>query len=117
VNGIERLANSPQITETLTSLNQTLQNVQRLLKKLDNRVGPLASHKGDSLKSARDALEQANRTLLAVEKVAGDSTALRYQLSPALEDISGAARSLRVTRDSIDQHPESYTCKEKSGGR
>jgi paraquat-inducible protein B len=118
VKGIERLTNSPQITETLTSLNQTIQTVQVLVKNLDSRVGPLASNIDGSLKSARDALGQANKTLVAVEKVAGDSNTLRYQLSQALEEISDAARSLRATLDLIDQHPESLIRgKEKPGGK
>lgn len=117
-NGIERLTNSPQITETLTSLNQTLQTVQVLVKNLDSRVGPLTSNIDGGLKSARSALEQANKTLLTVEKVAGDTTTLRYQLSEALEQISDAARSLRVTADFIDQHPEAFIRgKEKPGGK
>jgi paraquat-inducible protein B len=116
VKGIERLTNSPQITDTLTSLNQTIQTVQVLVKNLDDRVGPLTSNIDGSLRSARDALEQANKTLVAVEKVAGESDTLRYQLSQALEEISGAARSLRVTLDSLDQHPESLIRgKEKPG--
>jgi paraquat-inducible protein B len=118
VNGIERLTNSPQITETLTSLNQTIQTVQVLVKNLDSRVGPITSNIDGGLKSARDALEQANKTLVAVEKVAGDTTTLRYQLSEALEQISDAARSLRVTADFIDQHPEAFIRgKEKPGGK
>ena len=117
-NGIERLTNSPQITETLTSLNQTIQTVQVLVKNLDSRVGPIASNIDGGLKSARDALEQANKTLVTVEKVAGDTTTLRYQLSEALEQISDAARSLRVTADFIDQHPEAFIRgKEKPGGK
>jgi paraquat-inducible protein B len=112
------LTNSPQITETLTSLNQTLITVQVLAKNLDSRVGPLASNLDGGLKSARDALEQANKTLVTVEKVAGDSTTLQYQLSQALEEISGAARSLRITLDMIDQHPEALIRgKEKQGGK
>jgi paraquat-inducible protein B len=118
LNGIDRLTNSPQITETLTSLNQTIKTVQVLVKNLDSRVGPIASNLDGGLKTARDALEQANKTLVAVEKVAGDTTTVRYQLSQALEEISGAARSLRITLDLIDQHPEALIRgKEKQGGK
>lgn len=117
-NGIDRLTNSPQIPETLTSLKQTSQTVQVLVKNLNSRVGPLASNIDGSLKTARDALEQANKTLVTVEKMAGDTTTLRYQLSQALEEISGAARSLRLTMDLIDQQPEALIRgKEKQGGK
>jgi paraquat-inducible protein B len=117
VKGIERLTNSPELTDTIRSLNGTLKTVQQLVQNLNGRVGPISSNIDGGLKSARDALDQANKTLVVVEKVAGDTTTLRYQLSQALEQISDAARSLRVTADFIDQHPEAFIRgKEKPGG-
>jgi hypothetical protein len=117
VDGVKKLTNAPEILQTLRTLNQTIQTVQVLVKNLDSRVGPISSNIDISLKSARDALDQANKALVAVEKVAGDTTTLRYQLSEALEQISDAARSLRITADFIDQHPEAFIRgKEKPGG-
>ena len=106
VNGIERLTNLPQIPEILTSLNQTIQTVQELIKNLDSRVGPLTSSMDESFKAARAALEQAQKTLAMAEGLVGDESGLRHQLSEALEQISDAARSLRVTAEYLDQHPE-----------
>jgi paraquat-inducible protein B len=115
--GIERLTNSPEIIQTLRTLNQTLQSVQQLVRNLDHRVGPLTSSMDESFKAARAALEQAQKTLAIAEGVAGDASALRYQVSEALEQISDAARSLRVTSEYIDQHPEALIRgKDESGG-
>jgi len=106
VKGIEHLTNLPQIPDILTSLNQTMQTVQVLMKNLDSRVGPLTSSIDESFKAARAALEQAQKTLATAETVAGDASLLRYQMSEALDQISDAARSLRVTAEYLDQHPE-----------
>jgi len=117
VDGIKKVTNAPEIIQTLRTLNQTLQNVQQLVQNLDHRVGPLTSSMDESFKAARAALEQAQKTLVTAEGVAGDASALRYQVSEALEQISDAARSLRVTSDYIDQHPEALIRgKHESGG-
>ena len=72
----------------------------------------------ESFKAAKAALEQAQKTLAAVEGVAGDASSLRYQMGEALEQISDAARSLRVTAEYLDQHPEALIRgKNESGGK
>ena len=104
--GIDRIVNSPQTEENVRSLNATLKGLQTLVRNLNNQVNPMSANIQESFKAAKAALEQAQKTLAAVEGVAGDASSLRYQMGEALEQISDAARSLRVTAEYLDQHPE-----------
>jgi len=118
VDGIKKVTNAPEIIQTLRTLDKTLQNVQLLVQNLDGRVGPLASSIDESFKAARAALEQAQKTLTATEGVIGDVSLVRYQVGEALEQISDAARSLRMTAEYIDQHPEALIRgKDDTGGK
>lgn len=116
--GIDRLVNSPQTEENVRSLNATLKGLQSLVHNLNNQVNPMSANIQESFKAAKAALEQAQKTLAAVEGVAGDASSLRYQMGEALEQISDAARSLRVTAEYLDQHPEALIRgKNESGGK
>ena len=116
--GIDRLINSPQTEENVRSLNATLKGLQSLVSNLNNQVNPMSANIQESFKAAKAALEQAQKTLAAVEGVAGDASSLRYQMGEALEQISDAARSLRVTAEYLDQHPEALIRgKDESGGK
>ncbi|WAC06192.1 MAG: MlaD family protein [Thermodesulfobacteriota bacterium] len=116
--GVDRLINSPQTEENVRSFNATLKGLQRLVGNLNNQVNPMSTNIQESFKAAKAALEQAQKTLAAVEGVTGDASSLRYQMGEALEQISDAARSLRVTAEYLDQHPEALIRgKKESGGK
>jgi paraquat-inducible protein B len=132
VSGIEKVVNSPEVMELLRSMNDTLDDVeklvedvnrhvdpllgattetvrdaQKLVRNVDGRVGTLASSADGAIKAAVVAIEQAQVTLKSVEKSAGDDSALSYKLNKSLDELSGAARSIRLLADYLNQHPES----------
>ena len=61
----------------------------------------------EALKTARVALEQAEKTLASYEGVLAEEAALNYQLTEALEQVSAAAHSISVLTDYIERHPGS----------
>jgi paraquat-inducible protein B len=60
----------------------------------------------DALKSAKTALDNANKTLASVENLADEGTQLRHEISDVLKEVAAAARSVRVLADFIEQHPD-----------
>ena len=141
VEGIEKVINSPEVMELLRSMNDTLDDVeklvedvnrhvdpllnattetvrdaQKLVRNVDGRVGTLASSADDAIKAATVAIEQAQVTLKSVEKSAGDDSALYYELNKTLNELSGAARAIRLLADYLNQHPESLL-RGKGGSR
>jgi paraquat-inducible protein B len=135
MDGIAKLATSPDLHESIRILKDMLTDIQQLAHHLDSKVEPLATSFdqtlvearagiGDARKlmneqapalvskikkaaeSATTALDQANLTLKSIEGVAEEGTQLRYEVSAALREISAAARSVRVLSDFIEQHPD-----------
>ena len=136
MNGIAKLASSPDLHEGISVLKNTLTDIQKLARSLDSKVEPLATSFdqtlvearagiGDARKlmneqapalvskiknateSATTALKQANTTLKSIEDLADEGTQLRHEVSAALTEISAASRSVRVLSDFIEQHPDS----------
>jgi paraquat-inducible protein B len=138
IEGIDRVVNSPQLKESIVSLNRVLASIDTLAKDMDVRLIPVASSiketsdaaRGafiqaektlamkegapgevavgirDTLKSARLTLEETQRAVSGVRRVADQNANLGYDLSRALEEISELSRSLRSLTDYLDRHPE-----------
>jgi paraquat-inducible protein B len=72
--GIERAVNSPEIGAGMKNVNETLQDIQRLVESLDRSIA--------------------------------ENAELPYHFTKAMEEVSGAARSVRVLADYLEQHPD-----------
>ena len=130
--GLDRLINSPELAESIESLNRTLKDFGKLARSVDRQVDPLATslnetfgdtrelianvdsqvepvaaHLNDALKTARVALEQAEKTLASYEGVLEERSALHYQLTEALQEVNSAARSIAVLTDYLQRDPGS----------
>jgi len=128
IQGIEKIANSPQMTASLDSLSESLREARKILTKIDHEVGPLMTNLKEAsssiktiadksegvpaavektLATAQDALKQAEKTFLSVQNLASNNSVLVYQVDTALEEVSRASRSVRSLSDYLYRHPES----------
>jgi paraquat-inducible protein B len=128
IEGIERVANSPQIGSSLESLSEGLKESRKILAKIDGEIGPLMTNlkeTSDSIKTfadksqnvpaamektldtAKASLKQAEKTFISVQKLASDNSVLVYQIDSALEEVTKASRSVRSLSDYMYRHPES----------
>lgn len=102
---VERLVNSPDITNGLAALRPTLDQYRELGAKVTSRIDPLADSITNSLVEANRALAQIRgagenlRTLLAPD------SPVRNDLDQALEQVAGAVQSLSGLVDFLKQHP------------
>jgi paraquat-inducible protein B len=135
MDGIAKLANSPELHEGIIVIKDTLKDVQKLARNLDSKLEPLATRIDQTLvearagigdarklmkeqapvliselkksaKAATTALDHANETLKSIENVAEEGTQLRHEVSATLTEIAAASRSVRVLADFIEQHPD-----------
>lgn len=84
------------VAKTVTQLTEMLTELRGLLDTVNTRVAPAAA----------DTLKQTQQTLASIEETLGRNSTVRSDLETALEDLSKAARSLRVLADYLERHPE-----------
>ena len=124
IQGANQFANSPELIESVQTLNellkdvqavirerdeslgQTLDNMQKLTRHLDQKVVSLADSAEETLSAARNAMEIADPNSPAV-----------VNLTTALRELSAAARSIRVLADYLEQHPEALVQGGTSGAQ
>ncbi len=146
IGGIDRIVNSPELKQSIVSLNQTLRSIDALAKNVDAHVAPVVSNISetsdaarsafiqaektlalkegvpaeiaqgvkDTLKAARVTLEETQKAVAGVKRVADQNANLGYDLSRTLEEVATLSRSLRSLTDYLDRHPEALIKGKKS---
>jgi paraquat-inducible protein B len=95
--GARRIINSPEIKETLHSLNTAVKEIQMLTAALRTGTAP----------ELNAVLKQAQLSLATSKAVLESDSPLQYRMKETLEELSDAARSLRVLVEYLENHPES----------
>jgi paraquat-inducible protein B len=127
--GLNKLVNSPELHQSIQSLNGILENIERLVKSqefqkavtsfnsaldelgslartVDSRVEPLSSELHATLNETRLAMSQARGTLESAQDLVSDQKLL-FALDNALAEITSAARSVRDLTDFLERQPQS----------
>jgi paraquat-inducible protein B len=143
IGGIEKIVNSPETAATIKAIRQAVdetrslaQNlngqvnplaakitdvatqVQTLAGHIDNQIGPMASSITKAADEAGVTLKKAQATMGTIEDLTGEDSPVSYRLGKALEELTSAARSLRLLADTIQHQPNAVVFgKKKTGGK
>ena len=99
-----------------SGVDKVLKDTRKLIRNVDGQVTPLLSSVRNTAKLADAALVQAEKTLSTIEGVAGKDSAVVYQLTNMMKELSAAARSIRNWASYLERHPEALI-RGKSGSR
>ncbi len=86
---IEKLATSPELTEAVTALNNTLQDFGKLARNLDGRVGPLTTSIEEAMKDTQKLVQNVNTQ---VEPTLTDLQETLKTAQAALKEGRGSTR-------------------------
>ena len=106
VDGIEKMVNSPEIITAIKSFNNTMVDVQKLVRSVDGKIEPLSTDLSMTLKAATGSLNEIEKLASNVEGILAEDSVSRYELSSALKELRDAARSMRILADYLERHPE-----------
>jgi len=100
VDRLDRLTNSPQLSDSLKHLDSTLSEADALLHAVKPQAGPLVAKLNDAADQMQQAATGANRLLT------GEGAAQDESLPGAIRELTNAARSIRALSDYLSRHPE-----------
>ncbi len=96
IEGIDKIVNSPQLAESISSLNLALKSIERLAKNVDSHISPVATDIRETSVAARSAFAQAEKTLALKEGVPGE-------LALGIKDtLKAARRTLEETQKAME---------------
>ncbi len=102
---VQRLASAPETRAAIASLNQALLSFDKLTVAVSRKVDPLSkSIEGatDRTQTAAAGVEEATKTLRALIE---PGSPVEVKLNKTLDDVSAAARSVRVLADALERDP------------
>ena len=110
--GVNHLVNKPELHAAIQSLDQTVlkinqaaDGVQTVAGSLDRSVATLSADLKETLTGVRDAVKQIQVTVANVDGFVDPNSPTSYELTKALKELSGAARSLRLMADYLERNP------------
>lgn len=105
---------SSDVRRTLEEANKTLASAQGALAQTEKTLafkegvpGQVAENLLATLTSARSALDESRKALVAVQDFTSQSAYLGYEADSTLEQVKSLSRSMRSLTDYLDRHPES----------
>jgi len=102
---VDEFLNEPELRQAIERLNSTLEKVDSVAGKVDAELGPLAGELRASAKTFRQTMEEARGTLRALGTMVEPGSPLRAEIDYALEEISAAARAVRLLTEYLERNP------------
>ncbi len=102
---IDRLVSSPEITNSLVAVRNTLDQYRLVAEKLNSRVDPLAESITNSLAEANRTLAQLRGAADNLRNILRPDSPLRNDLDQLLNQLAGTAESISSLVEFLKQHP------------
>ncbi len=117
IKSLNALLARPDTEAAIVNINSVLKDISTLVKNIDKKLGPMErtftktirhSEKelALTLQEMRATLQQANEAIQTLKGSFGEGSLLQMQILKTLEEISKAARNLRLLADYLERHPE-----------
>ncbi|AEB10194.1 MlaD family protein [Desulfobacca acetoxidans] len=125
--GIDRFVNGPDLIAGIRALKDTLQDVRKIVVKMEGQINPLADDVKKSVKDigklARNAEAKLDplgtgldKTMSSVRGIISEDSPLIVELQNTMKEISAMSRSFRQLANYLEQHPETVIRGKKSPG-
>lgn len=97
---VNRLVSDPRLDQSLSRLNSSLADVQRVAATTRENIGPLV----ESLRNAASAAEGAAKS---AQGLIGSSQRQNYDIGELVKELTRAAEAVRALADYLNEHPDS----------
>jgi paraquat-inducible protein B len=104
--GASEIVNSAALKQGIVELEKSLAEIRALAEQLNTGIAP----------ELAETLLQTTATLQGVRRMIEEGSPISVELRRSLNEVSDAARSLRVLTDYLERHPEALL-RGKGGGR
>jgi paraquat-inducible protein B len=119
------LVSSPELAASIVSLHKTLDDIGKLARTTNRKVGPLAdsattlmrnvdgevdplmANLNQTLDQARAALKQAEAALASVDDVVAEDSPLMWELQRTLKELRNMSRSINALAEDLQRQPDS----------
>lgn len=94
------------VNETVAETNKLIFSIKNEVPTLSRSIRDITASAKETLGSAKNASDQAAVMLKGIDSITGRDSVLINNLNATLNDLSDAARSLRLLAEYLERHPE-----------
>jgi len=94
------------VRDTSEAVRGAFAQAEKTLALKDGKPGEVADNLNNTLKKADATLEEIRLGIATYDKLADRNMNIGFELSKTLQEIDGAARSIRALTDYLELHPE-----------
>ncbi len=116
--GVNEFVNSGELLGIVTHTNEAIDDVQALVSNIDGRVGDLSTSAELTFAEVNETLDGVQKTLDAARKslsIAAEGSPMRYEFEKMLDELTAAARSIRLLAEYLERNPDALV-RGKPGG-
>lgn len=113
--GLERIVTSPDIQEAGKSIGPAIAQLQQTIGRFDTATGPLLESVSGTAAAATATLRDAQAAVLSIQRTLGSGSPLASNAENMMQELTRAARSIRVLADYLERNPQALI-RGKSGG-
>jgi paraquat-inducible protein B len=106
IGGVDNLANSPDLKQSLKSLAATLNQTNELMMRVNTGARPLLRRLPTMADDLQATLTNTNKLVASANTGYGDNSKFYRDLDRLLLQLDDAMQSLRVLADLLNRHPE-----------
>jgi len=103
---MNNLAGGPELKSAIASLSETMKDVRQLVQRTDSGLSPLLRRLPQIANNLDQMVGRANAAVGSIERGYGGDSSFNRQLDRMMQQVSDAARSVRMLADYLDKHPE-----------
>ena len=106
VQSLQDFLSSADMSETSANLARATESLNTLVHHLDGRSEQVTAKIVDTAESAQAAMSQLREVLKKIDQTTASSHEVGYQIGEVLDEVSDAARAIRLLAEYLEQHPE-----------
>ncbi len=95
-----------QVDPVAGGITGTTDELQVVLQKIERQVDPVLNDLRETAATARTTLLQAEAMLANITSMSDENSSLVYKAQKTLDELSAAARAMRVLTNYLSKHPE-----------
>ncbi len=113
--GLQTIVTSPDLQRAASELGPAIVGLRQIIGRIDAGTTPLLTDVGEVAQSANAALREARAAIASIQRTIGSGSALTNNAENLMQELTRAARSIRVLADYLERNPQALI-RGKTGG-
>jgi paraquat-inducible protein B len=104
--GLDRLVNAPELQKAAAAIGPAIADIRQIITKVDAASGPLLGSVTGAAETATNTMRDLQAAAGSLQRSLGAGSALTNNAENMMQELTRAARSIRVLADYLERNPD-----------